>query len=33
MNRSDAFSDYMVTYSVNRSINLSPTLGRLHKNK
>ena len=31
MNSSDAFSDYMVTYSVNKSINLSPSLGRLHK--
>jgi hypothetical protein len=33
MNTSNAFSDYMVTYSVNRSINLSPTSGRLHKQK
>ncbi len=33
MNTSDAFSDYMVSYSVNRSINLSPTMGRLHKNR
>ena len=31
MNTSDAFSDYMVTYSVNRSINLSPSVGKLHK--
>ena len=31
MNRSDAFSDMMVTYSVNRSINLSPTHGTLRK--
>jgi hypothetical protein len=33
MNTSSAFSDYMVSYSVNRSINLSPTMGRLHKNR
>jgi hypothetical protein len=33
MNTSSAFSDYMVTYSVNRSINLSPTSGRLHRQK
>lgn len=33
MNTSNAFSDYMVTYSVNRSINLSPTSGRLHRQK
>ena len=33
MNNSDAFSDYMVSYSVNRSINISPTHGRLHKNR
>ena len=31
MNSSDAFSDYMVSYSVNKSFNLSPSLGRLHK--
>lgn len=33
MNSSDAFSDYMVSYSVNRSINISPTMGRLHKHR
>ena len=33
MNSSDAFSDYMVSYSVNKSINLSPTHGRLHRNR
>ena len=33
MNISDAFSDYQVTYSVNKSINLSPTLGRLHRHR
>jgi hypothetical protein len=33
MNTSDAFSDYMVSYSVNRSINLTPTTGRLHKHQ
>ena len=31
MNTSNAFSDYMVTYSVNRSVNFSPTSGRLHR--
>lgn len=33
MNSSNAFSDYMVSYSVNRSFNISPTSGRLHKHK
>ena len=33
MNTSEAFSDYMVSYSVNRSINVSPTMGRLHKHR
>jgi hypothetical protein len=33
MNASNAFSDYMISHSVNRSINLSPTSGRLHRQR
>ncbi len=33
MSMRNSFSDYMMGHSVNRSINVSPTTGKIHKHK